>query len=495
MSLLRAFLSLLLGSALAASLGCGGSNDAPGVSLPAFNDLPSAPMPIQTAAGAVVRVRTALEVATGSFISPTGLLLTNNHVLGAAVCPVEGCHLEITRLFQRGGANLKPDVLFAVPVAVDVGLDMAVAQLYDAPGGNMFASPQFLTLAPKDAASLVGKHVTVVGHPEGHLKKWTDGIVTGLDGEWFRTTAYTLPGDSGSPVLDDSGAMVGVIHRGAVGEDLFSSNHVNVFSLGTASAELAATMSAPLPAAMLSTAAETTEEKVVDHDAVYLNGHVLTALVNGEQVSVLSMLGRACDAALARQDFQSPDDLSSALAPCYHAMTWIECRSDASPSFYGTVCPAGDVADAWTNRFQSVNQRWVGMNGQLDLYAVSFAIAHLQPTMAEGVATGSQSLGNALAASQPPLDFGLANYLAAYETFSYNGTDIVDYIVHYQRVLHYELDAFNIASTSGWLLSKAKLSRESALAILAQLAGDPSVSIGAKLYIEEFRFEAGVLPR
>lgn len=491
----RTFSPIAVSAAFAASLvGCGGGgDDAPHVSLPAFNDISSAPMPIQTAAAAVVRVRTALEVATGSFISPTGLLLTNNHVLGVRVCPQEGCFVEVTRMLQRGSSDIKPDVLFGVPVAVDVGLDMAVVQLYDAPGGSMVGSPHFLTLAQVDAASLVGKHIAIVGHPEGHLKKWTDGVVTDLDGEWFLTNAYTLPGDSGSPVLDDAGGMVGVIHRGAVGEDLFSSNNVNVFSLGTASAQLAATMTAPLPAAMVSTAAETTEEKVVDNDAVYLNARVPTVTVNGQQDSVLAILGRACDAALARQDFQSPDDLSGALVPCYHAMTWIECRSEVSGGSNGTQCPTGDVAAAWSARFQTINSTWVAMNGQLDLYAVSFAVSHLQASFAEGVTAGAATLSDALARSQPPLDFGLANYLAAYEMFSYGGTSIIEYVENYQRVLHYEMQASSISSTASWLLSKGQLRRDQAFSIWSRLAADPNVSIGAKLSVEELRFHSGAL--
>lgn len=51
------------------------------------------------------------------------------------------------------------------------------------------------------------------------------------------------------------------------------------------------------------------------------------------------MLGDACDAALARTSFVSPDDLTAALQRCNDALTWIECRADGLPAFYGTVCP------------------------------------------------------------------------------------------------------------------------------------------------------------
>ena len=66
--------------------GCGS-----GPSFPHFNHIATAPAAIKTAARAVVRIHTAKAYGTGSFISPDGLLLTNNHVLGVPVCPIEGC--------------------------------------------------------------------------------------------------------------------------------------------------------------------------------------------------------------------------------------------------------------------------------------------------------------------------------------------------------------------------------------------------------------------
>jgi S1-C subfamily serine protease len=79
-----------------------GSSSANGLALPHFNDITTASPKIQTAARAVVRVRTAGQVATAFFISPSGLLLTNNHVLGISVCPVQGCYVTLTQMHERG---------------------------------------------------------------------------------------------------------------------------------------------------------------------------------------------------------------------------------------------------------------------------------------------------------------------------------------------------------------------------------------------------------
>jgi hypothetical protein len=102
----------------------------------------------------VVRIHTAGSSATGSFISPTGILLTNNHVLGVDVCPREGCYAQITFLYQRHSAPQEPQTVFVVPLAVDVGLNMAALQVSSGPGATPMATPHYLTLASRDPGSL-----------------------------------------------------------------------------------------------------------------------------------------------------------------------------------------------------------------------------------------------------------------------------------------------------------------------------------------------------
>jgi len=466
-----------------------------GADLPSFNDVVTAPAPIQTAARAVVRVSTADEVATGSFVSDSGLLLTNDHVLGDGVCPLEGCYVQLTLMEQRGQPRQAPKIFFAVPVSVDVGLDLALVQLYVSPGGPKVLTSDHLTFRSETPASLLGMHVTVVGHPEGHLKKWTDGVVAYWSGSWFQSTAYILPGDSGSPALDDDGKIVGIVHRGPTGEDLFTSDGANVYSIGTASESIMKAMSAPsLPPVMISTAAATTAGDAVANDLVYLNARVPTVTVGSAPAAVLAVLGDACDAALAPQDFRSPDDLDAALTPCYDAMTWIECRVDAGPLSYGAVCPSAPDAVAWAGRFQAMNQRWRDMNGRLDLSPISFGLAHLAGSLSAGYTAGAQGLAQALAlAPQPALDFKLAYYLAAFRVPSYAGESVAAHVAGYRTVPHYELEATYIASATTWLYGSGAMPRTQMLGILAALAADPQVSVGTRLFVEDVQYGYGAL--
>jgi Trypsin-like peptidase domain len=469
-----------------AALGCSSSSSS--ASLPSFSDIPDAPPAIQTAAKAVVRIGTAGELATGFFISPTGLLLTNNHVLGVDLCAVSGCFASITQMHQQGAPPESPKKVFAVPFAVDVGLDMAVLQLYaDNERSTTLDSPDYLTLDSRSPAALVGEHVYVVGHPEGRLKKWSQGQVYTVTGNWIYTTAYVLPGNSGSPLLDDHGNVVGLIHREPDSQDLISDNGVDEYSIGTASAPLVAAMSAPLPAVMRSLTDSTTEDDVVAHHLVYRNAQVTGAIVGGTSRPVLEILGDACNAALARDDYESPDDLASALTPCADASLWIECRSDAKADF--KTCPS-DVS-SWLNRYQKLFDKYRAMNGQLEYSAITFWSAALAANMDQGRTDAASNLSAALAEAKPPLGFSLANYLAAFDFGAYEGTLVVDFVRNYRGWPGYSEEAGNIASAALYLSDASVLSVSDARGILGALGADPSIDIGDRLYIEEVLYNSG----
>ncbi|HJX62573.1 MAG TPA: serine protease [Polyangia bacterium] len=456
--------------------------------LPHFEDIHAASSEIQTAARAVVRVRTAGEYGSGFFISATGLLLTNNHVLGSPVCAAEGCYVELTQMHERGQPRQQPTTVFAIPTTVNAGLDVAVVQFYDQPNGNQLDTPDYLSFDSHDPASLLNQHITIVGHPEGNLKKWTDGQVTDAYGQWITTTAYTLPGESGSPILNDQGQVVGLLHRGPSSEDLFSRTGVDMYSTGTASAPIVAALTAVPSPPLVSTVAATTADEFLAHDRVFLNARTRAVNIGGVSTDAISILGVACDKGLAQTDFMSTDDLAGALTPCYHAQTWIDCRSDAAPVPYGVLCPVPTELAAWSNRYQQANQLGLGMNGQPDYYSMTFGIARLQSLQAVGVSAGAQSLQQILDTVSPFLDFRVAYYLAAFSIASYGGTQIADYINNYRQVPHYELQATSIAYAASWLAGYGIITKPQLQGFLQNLFADPSINTNARLAIEDYLY-------
>lgn len=465
------------------------------VTLPSFDDVFQAPARIQNAAQAVVEVRIADGVATGSFVSGNGLLLTNDHVLGVDECFGEGCYATIQRMYQRHATPGNPESVYVVPLAVDIGSDIALVQLYSGgPSGAQLSTPNFLTIQAATAASLLDTHVNIVGHPEGALKKWTSGPVVDTDGTWIYVAAFILPGNSGSPILTDDGTMVGIIHRAPTSQDLGTNVGVDEFAIGTAAGAFAsylttASISSPqLPPSMLSNATSMTDEQVASNEEVYLNSQVVSANVGGTSKPVITSLGIACDEALQQTAFSSPEDLDSILSPCSSGISWINCQSSSG------VCPSSSAdTQAWLTRYSQVFAALQSLNSQLDLDMVTAGPAGLQTTSALAHSVAQQGLSQALASAQPPLDFTIAAYCAQYGVDSYNGTDIVNYLLSYASIPDYGIQGSNIVQTLMALYNANRVSSTQAIALLQQLAADDHIELGTKLYIEQIFFASGVI--
>jgi S1-C subfamily serine protease len=138
------------------------------------------------------------STASAFFVNEDGLLLTNNHA-------VAGCDSVTVR--TNDGENLRARVR-----AVDAANDLALLAVEYRPRGTV---P--LRLAPPIRA---GETVVAVGFPlEGVLSseaKVTSGAVNSLagihnDSRLFQVSAPVQPGNSGGPLLDVFGNIIGVV--------------------------------------------------------------------------------------------------------------------------------------------------------------------------------------------------------------------------------------------------------------------------------------------
>lgn len=485
-----------LGSLALLVVGACAEDELPNADPPELYDLTSAPEAIREAAKAVVRIQhPAGGAGTGSFISADGLLLTNHHVLGGEECAREGCKVALSFQHQLGTLSLPARTLFAVPQHVDVGLDMAVLQIFlDEAQEKPLASPYFLKLDPRTADELIGEHVSAVGHPLGRLKKWSSGFVVHADGEWFDSTIFSLPGGSGSPILSDEGRIVGLLHRGSEGFDLLTRTSTQVSAIGSAAAGLERALSADLPASVISLQDSLTREAALAHIDVFLAASTWTANVAGAPVSLRQLLAEDCDANLAREDYSSFEELQAGMQPCFTGLDFIECRNDVGelggpgePS--DKLCPE-DERETWRARMQAVSDKQRAFNGSLDFSAVSYAVEVLADTQDAADEIARDNLVALLDDAKPVLDFEVASYLAAYGVESYAGESTSDLFLRYAKVPYYERYAWQISISALWLYSADLLSREQALKIAKDLYRDDKVSIGAKLRIEEVLYNS-----
>jgi S1-C subfamily serine protease len=156
---------------------------------------------ISTCQSAVVQIDGPKGSGSGFFVSPDGLILTNEHV-------VEGAAAVVVRSF--GG-----EVQSAHPIHEDVTRDLALLKVDEASG--------YLRLANLSTVAL-GEEVVAIGAPEGLAYTATRGIVSQIrrtdDLVVIQHDAAINPGNSGGPLLDRLGRVVGINTLKVQGEGL-----------------------------------------------------------------------------------------------------------------------------------------------------------------------------------------------------------------------------------------------------------------------------------
>ena len=145
---------------------------------------------------AIVRVEGNKGQGTGFFVTETGVIATNRHVIEG-----ESSINVVTRGYRKLPAKL---------IYVDSDKDLALLKVDG-------ADYPHLTLAALDAVSR-GESVVAIGDPGGGMPDTiTHGVVSGIgadrlagNGTWIQTDAAINPGNSGGPLLDAQGRVVGI---------------------------------------------------------------------------------------------------------------------------------------------------------------------------------------------------------------------------------------------------------------------------------------------
>jgi putative serine protease PepD len=159
---------------------------------------------------AYITAQTAQGTATGSgfVVSSDGKIITNEHVVDGAT--------SVTVKLGTGGKTQTATVL-----AADASKDLALLKVDD--GSNLHV------LSFGDSSTLqIGDNVYAIGNPYGLDHTLTSGIVSALNRDLqspngtpikgaIQTDAALNPGNSGGPLLDADGKVVGVNSQIATG--------------------------------------------------------------------------------------------------------------------------------------------------------------------------------------------------------------------------------------------------------------------------------------
>lgn len=156
-------------------------------------------------------------MGTGSIIRKDGLVLTNAHVVFNAKAKRPWKQLRVFLKPSRITGNLKKDTKNKYKARLLVynnDLDLALLKIEGGPSGN-YDPIGFM----KSGRVEIGDRVVAIGHPEsGGLWTLTTGTISSFKEDFqnisgkhvFQTETSLNRGNSGGPLLDNAGLMVGI---------------------------------------------------------------------------------------------------------------------------------------------------------------------------------------------------------------------------------------------------------------------------------------------
>ena len=159
----------------------------------------------------IERGRGIPNVVQGSafFVDSSGLLITNYHVISSEVDP---SYRGFSRLYIRMGDSASPRIPARV-VGWDKTMDLALLKVE--------ITPEYVFSVTDDGIiPNVGEPVLAIGSPVGLEKTVTQGIISALGrrflqiGDVIQIDAAVNSGNSGGPVVDMAGRLVGIVFAG-----------------------------------------------------------------------------------------------------------------------------------------------------------------------------------------------------------------------------------------------------------------------------------------
>lgn len=150
---------------------------------------------------------------TGFAVSSNGLIVTNYHIVE------ENRSIKIRGIYGNYSKSFHATLLVA-----DKNNDLAILKIDD----NSFTNIGTIPYVIKSTTANVGENIFILGYPltatMGEEIKLTNGIISsksGFQGDItsYQVTAPIQPGNSGAPLFDKDGQIVGIINAKHLGAE------------------------------------------------------------------------------------------------------------------------------------------------------------------------------------------------------------------------------------------------------------------------------------
>jgi serine protease Do len=194
--MMRALRFLLIASVL-----CIGSFTSAIAKLPKIDDNLNATVVVigKSSEGEIKRPKTPIGMGTGVVFGSDGLFVTNWHV-------IEKARNVVVFVYDKDDLNEYETEIIGVDKVMDIAILKIVGEL-----------PPIMTKADFGEDPQVGEDIYMIGHPQGMVWTVSKGIISHdrrfVETPWQRmiqTDALLMPGNSGGPLFNENGNIVGI---------------------------------------------------------------------------------------------------------------------------------------------------------------------------------------------------------------------------------------------------------------------------------------------
>ena len=451
----------------------------------AFKDVRHLPKQIRPASHAVIK----LMDATASFVCHDGrvILMTNHHVLGAHNCSLSGCYASSQFQFEQG-QNYQQKQLFLKPIAASEDVDVAFYSFKEVtPNGLTRFKPPCLRFPTQ---KLQGSQVTLLGHPRGSLKKFSQGKLIERWRGYIHISAFSLPGSSGSPMVDELGQLIGIHHSSVKKNDMFSASEIIYKGRGSSYKAITKVLRSKRTPEFISIHSPVTFSFAKRHALVFQQARVVPKLIGGEDF--FSKLLSSCQRETGLKTL-SLKKFSSSHKACTVAKAWIQCRSENSlqDSTTYTYCPKD--RDQWHELFLKVAKAYQKFQGQKG-FAWALKAYSLAPDEQKSAFLTKNSRAwldgaSPLITPRLLLNTSLVARDTEAELDDTAHDRLVNQLVSYQKLQGYEWHLGRIALTAFHLFLARQLDIRTLEQIFNHLLKEPKLTLNTLLMVEKLQHE------
>ena len=466
-----------------------------------------------------------LRDGTASFVRYKGRIwvMTNNHVVGLKNCSLEGCWVPAYLNFEKGQTSKKV-LMHLKPLAAQDDVDVAFFsyQVWTHQGKRLAFKPSYaLSFAHPNTPT---KDVYVIGHPRSGLKKFSKGKITRKQLGYLMVDALTLPGSSGSPILNTQGKIIGIHHSSSKRNDMWNDDGLIYQGRGSSLKPLLKVLSKAFksPASTVKRATfvslrhpQLTLSRAQQLSALFQSAKVMPNLTGGK--NFFDELYRSCSRSL-NPNAATLSSYRHSHQSCTLARKWLKCPTHSGQLFHKTstspitsqklwslgseslaavyYCPTDKVErKKWVELFRRVAHGYKGFVGADPLSWSFDSVLSLEDTPHKALKSLGPLFHDLRKNSKPSWDPRLLKrYSELLRVFPHTKKDFLRaalrVLMNYRQLPDYAFHLPTLAQSAQNLWKAGLMPYHLLTELLEKMLQDPALSLWAELAVERIHYES-----